>query len=95
MWEKLACSICAQKVLLKLVNLKTKHTGDGYPKKAIELSQPITTTGRNKRTPSNEPLLLDEFAPSEGSALVLQAGWAAFAASAFTEMIYEQKSVEA
>jgi len=23
--------ICAEKVLLNLVNLKTKHTGDGYP----------------------------------------------------------------
>jgi hypothetical protein len=34
--RKLARSICAQKVLLNLVNLKTKSAGDGYPKKAIE-----------------------------------------------------------
>ena len=34
--RKLARSICSQKVLLNLVNLKTKSAGDGYPKKAIE-----------------------------------------------------------
>jgi len=27
---------CSQKVLLNLVNLKTKSTGDGYPRKAIK-----------------------------------------------------------
>jgi hypothetical protein len=34
--RKLPRSICAQKVLLDLVNLKTKSSGDGCPKKAIE-----------------------------------------------------------
>jgi hypothetical protein len=34
--RKLARSICSKKVLLNLVNLKTKSAGDGYPKKAIE-----------------------------------------------------------
>jgi hypothetical protein len=34
--RKLARSISSQKVLLKLLNLKTKSAGDDYPKKAIE-----------------------------------------------------------
>jgi hypothetical protein len=34
--RKLPRSICAWKVLLDLVNMKTKSSGDGCPKKSIE-----------------------------------------------------------